>query len=86
MGGNVGTVEVSVIADPLKPFPPKSFVVHPNWGKGMVVRYDRNKIVVAFDVAGYKTFVLDVVVKQGLLKAVGGYPHVPGGSAREGPR
>ena len=34
----------------------------------MVARYERNKIVVLFDTAGYKTFLLSAVMQSGLLK------------------
>lgn len=54
--------------DPLKPFPLKSWVVHSQWGRGLVARYERNKIVILFDEAGYKTFLLQMVVDNGLLK------------------
>ena len=57
--------------DASKPFPDKSFVMHKQWGRGMVVRYDRNKTVVSFDEAGYKTFLLDMVVQNALLVSVG---------------
>ncbi len=45
--------------------------MHKQWGRGMVVRYDRNKTVVSFDEAGYKTFLLDMVVQNALLVSVG---------------
>lgn len=51
-----------------RPFPIKSWVVHKHLGKGMVVRYERNKIVVLFDTEGYKTYLLSMVTGQGLLK------------------
>ena len=53
-----------------RPFPEKSFVVHQRWGKGIVVRYDRQKIVILFDEAGHKTFQLPVLMQAGLLHEV----------------
>lgn len=51
-----------------RPFAERSFVLHQHWGKGMVARYERNKIVVLFDTTGYKTFLLSAVVKARLLR------------------
>jgi ATP-dependent DNA helicase RecQ len=55
-----------------RPFPEKSFVVHQRWGKGIVVRYDRQKIVILFDEAGRKTFQLPALMQAGLLHEVSG--------------
>lgn len=65
---SVNTAPVQLPEDPLKPFPLKSWIVHPKWGKGIVARYERNKIVILFDEVGYKTFLLQMVVDNGLLK------------------
>jgi ATP-dependent DNA helicase RecQ len=64
----INATPVQLPEDPFKPFPLKSWVVHPQWGKGMVARYDRNKIVILFDEAGYKTFLLQMVLDNNLLK------------------
>jgi len=64
----INTLPPQLPEDPFKPFPPKSWVGHPQWGKGMVARYDHNKIVILFDEAGYKTFLLQMVLAYGLLK------------------
>ena len=44
-------------------------VTHPEWGAGVVQRYERDEaVVVLFDEVGYKTLALDVVVERGLLE------------------
>lgn len=48
------------------PFPINSTVIHTNFGKGRVLRYEGNKIVILFETVGDKTFALELV--QGLLK------------------
>ncbi|HCF28932.1 MAG TPA: recombinase RecQ [Cyanobacteria bacterium UBA11049] len=48
------------------PFPINSTVIHTNFGKGSVLRYEGDKIVILFETVGYKTFALELV--QGLLK------------------
>ncbi len=48
------------------PFPINSIVIHTNFGKGRVLRYEGDKIVILFETVGYKTFALELV--QGLLK------------------
>lgn len=50
------------------PFPINSTVIHTNFGKGRVLRYEGDKIVILFETVGYKTFALELV--QGLLKLV----------------
>jgi ATP-dependent DNA helicase RecQ len=62
-----------------RPFAEKSWVFHPHWGKGLVARYERNKIVVLFDTAGYKTFLLSAVLESRLLRPIEGAtpPGVP---------
>jgi ATP-dependent DNA helicase RecQ len=41
-----------------KPFPLSSRVVHSSWGKGVVMRYKVDKMVILFDEVGYKTSML----------------------------
>jgi ATP-dependent DNA helicase RecQ len=49
------------------PFPVHSAVRHPEWGAGMVLRYEGDRMVVLFDDVGYKTLSVPVVQEQGLL-------------------
>ena len=50
------------------PFSIDSTVIHTNFGKGRVWRYEGDKIVILFETVGYKTFALELV--QRLLKQV----------------
>jgi ATP-dependent DNA helicase RecQ len=50
------------------PYPVHSTVRHPEWGSGMVLRYEQDRMIVLFDDVGYKTLSVPVVVKQGLLR------------------
>ena len=52
------------------PFPLNSQVAHTAWGKGLVMRYDGDKVVVLFDKVGYKTLSLEIVTEQRLLASV----------------
>ncbi|MEU7751800.1 RecQ family ATP-dependent DNA helicase [Micromonospora sp. NPDC049171] len=49
------------------PFPVHSQVRHPEWGRGMVLSYEDDKMTVLFDEVGYKTLSVRVVSEQGLL-------------------
>lgn len=49
------------------PYPVHSAVRHPEWGAGMVLSYDGDRMVVLFDDVGYKTLSVPVVREQGLL-------------------
>ncbi|GAB1542103.1 RecQ family ATP-dependent DNA helicase [Scytonema sp. NUACC21] len=48
------------------PFPINSTVIHTNFGKGRVMRYEADKMVILFEKVGYKTFAVELV--RGLLK------------------
>jgi ATP-dependent DNA helicase RecQ len=51
-----------------EPFAVGARVAHPEWGEGVVQRYDEDRaVVVLFDDVGYKTLALDVVLERGLL-------------------
>ncbi|MDQ4143957.1 MAG: RecQ family ATP-dependent DNA helicase [Actinomycetota bacterium] len=52
-----------------KPFALGSRVEHRAWGRGEVVRYEGDKLVVLFDQTGYKTLSVEMVVERGLLRA-----------------
>jgi ATP-dependent DNA helicase RecQ len=49
------------------PFPLESRVVHPEWGTGVVQRYEDDTMVVLFDDIGYRTLSVPVVRRRGLL-------------------
>ena len=49
------------------PFPVHSQVRHPEWGAGMVMSYEEDRMTVLFDEVGYKTLSVPVVSEQGLL-------------------
>jgi ATP-dependent DNA helicase RecQ len=52
-----------------EPFALGARVVHPQWGEGVVQRYEHDRaVVVLFDDVGYKTLALDVVRERGLLE------------------
>jgi ATP-dependent DNA helicase RecQ len=51
------------------PYPVHSAVRHPEWGAGMVLRYEEDRMIVLFDDVGYKTLSVPVVLKNGLLTA-----------------
>ncbi|MBQ0895780.1 ATP-dependent DNA helicase RecQ [Micromonospora sp. U56] len=49
------------------PFPVHSQVRHPEWGAGLVLNYEEDRMTVLFDEVGYKTLSVPVVSEQGLL-------------------
>jgi ATP-dependent DNA helicase RecQ len=54
-----------------EPFALGARVVHPQWGEGVVQRYEHDRaVVLLFDDVGYKTLALDVVRERGLLEPV----------------
>jgi ATP-dependent DNA helicase RecQ len=52
-----------------EPYPVHSTVRHPDWGAGMVLRYEADRMTVLFDDVGYKTLSVPVVVEQRLLSS-----------------
>jgi ATP-dependent DNA helicase RecQ len=52
------------------PYELQSRVRHSEWGEGVVMRYEGDRIVVLFEEVGYKTLLLRAVADRGLLKAV----------------
>jgi ATP-dependent DNA helicase RecQ len=52
------------------PFPVNGFVTHPQFGRGQVMRYEHDRVVVLFDAVGYRTLSLELVAEQGLLAPV----------------
>jgi ATP-dependent DNA helicase RecQ len=50
-----------------EPFKVHSQVRHGEWGKGMVMGYEQDKVTVLFEEVGYKTLAVPVVLEHGLL-------------------
>ena len=50
-----------------EPFPVHGKVRHTEWGAGMVMGYEHERMTVLFDEVGYRTLSVPVVVDQGLL-------------------
>ncbi|MGF1513067.1 MAG: RecQ family ATP-dependent DNA helicase [Elainellaceae cyanobacterium] len=58
--GNCDNCDRSGDRDSMKypqPFPLASTIIHTSFGKGQVLRYEADKVVVLFETVGYKTFV-----------------------------
>ena len=62
-----GTARVPAARRADGPFPVHSAVRHAEWGAGMVLRYEGDRMFVLFDDVGYKTLSVPVVQQQGLL-------------------
>ncbi|WP_169064675.1 RecQ family ATP-dependent DNA helicase [Geodermatophilus dictyosporus] len=54
------------------PFPPETPVVHTEWGAGVVMRVEDDRVVVLFEEVGYKTLALAAVERNDLLQVRGG--------------
>jgi ATP-dependent DNA helicase RecQ len=65
---DAGTVTTEVEDGKDWPFPLNSRVVHRTLGIGEVMRYEGDKMVVLFDVSGYTTLGIELVLKNGLLE------------------
>jgi ATP-dependent DNA helicase RecQ len=52
-----------------RPYPLHSGVRHTEWGAGLVLSHDGDRMTVLFDEVGYKTLSVSVVRAQGLLEA-----------------
>ncbi len=50
------------------PFPPQSPVEHAEWGPGIVMRVEDDRVVVLFEEVGYKTLALAAVLGNDLLR------------------
>ena len=55
-------------ADPA-PFPPETPVEHAEWGPGVVMRVEDDRLVVLFEEVGYKTLAIAAVTENDLLRA-----------------
>jgi ATP-dependent DNA helicase RecQ len=51
------------------PYPLQSRVRHDEWGEGVVMRYEGDRIVVLFEEVGYKTLLLRAVADRNLLNS-----------------
>jgi len=51
-------------------YPVSSRVRHREWGDGIVMRHEGDRVVVLFETVGYKTLLVDAVEERGLLAAV----------------
>jgi ATP-dependent DNA helicase RecQ len=60
--------ELSVEADGDVPFPVETPVEHAEWGAGVVMRVEDDRLVVLFDEVGYKTLAIAAVTENGLLR------------------
>ena len=54
------------------PFPAQTPVEHAEWGPGVVMRVEEDRVVVLFDEVGYKTLGLPAVLEHDLLRARAG--------------
>jgi ATP-dependent DNA helicase RecQ len=61
---------VVAASDRATPFEVGSRVAHPQWGEGVVQRYEDEAMVVLFDTVGYKKLGLDMVLERSLLSSV----------------
>jgi ATP-dependent DNA helicase RecQ len=53
------------------PFPVETAVEHTEWGNGVVMRVEDDRLVVLFDEVGYKTLALAAVTENDLLRPRG---------------
>ncbi len=56
--------------DRFEPYALNSRVKHKNWGEGIVMRYEEDKVVVLFDTVGYKTLEVGMALLGGILRSV----------------
>ena len=56
--------------DAESPFAVGGAVRHAAWGRGQVMRYEGDRVVVLFDDVGYKTLAIATVLERGLLEPV----------------
>ena len=53
------------------PYSLQSVVDHAEWGRGVVMAYEGDRVTVLFDAAGYRSLHLQTVVEKGLLRHIG---------------
>lgn len=61
---------VSVASSSRQPYALNSQVTHKDWGKGIVMRYEGDKITILFDQVGYKTLDIQTALLRRLLQRV----------------
>jgi ATP-dependent DNA helicase RecQ len=64
----LGTAQAAAAPED-SPYPLLSSVRHAEWGDGVVMRYEGDRIVVLFEEVGYRTLSLDAIADKGLLSA-----------------
>jgi ATP-dependent DNA helicase RecQ len=64
-----GLAQEQQAADEQAPFPVETPVEHSEWGPGIVMRVEDDRLVVLFEEVGYKTLGLAAVVEHNLLRA-----------------
>jgi len=67
---DAGTVEKVEAATSDLPFPLKARVKHDKFGEGVVMRYDRDKVVVQFDTEGEKSMVTQFLLEHELMETI----------------
>ncbi|WP_448615051.1 RecQ family ATP-dependent DNA helicase [Modestobacter sp. URMC 112] len=55
-----------------QPFPVDTAVEHAEWGPGIVMRHEEDRVVVLFETVGYKTLALRAVLEHDLLRQSAG--------------
>ena len=63
-----GSAQEQDAADQRSPFPVETPVEHSEWGPGIVMRVEDDRLVVLFEEVGYKTLALAAVTENGLLR------------------
>jgi ATP-dependent DNA helicase RecQ len=69
--GFCSTCEAGVVphtTESREPFPCKSWVKHQTWGKGLVMRYEGDKVIILFDDIGEKPLAVNFVIEHELLE------------------
>jgi ATP-dependent DNA helicase RecQ len=65
---STGLAQEQDAADEVSPFPVETPVEHSEWGPGIVMRVEDDRLVVLFEEVGYKTLGLAAVTEHGLLR------------------
>jgi ATP-dependent DNA helicase RecQ len=66
---SAGTATEQLVDDGDHPFPVDTAVEHTEWGPGIVMRHEDDRVVVLFEEVGYKTLALKAVLDNDLLRA-----------------
>jgi ATP-dependent DNA helicase RecQ len=65
---SAGTATEQLVDDEDHPFPVDTAVEHTEWGPGIVMRHEDDRVVVLFEEVGYKTLALKAVLDNELLR------------------